>query len=98
MMLRNTNVVITGASQGLGKEIAAQCIDAGASVLLAARNAALLEATRAELAARAAPDQAVLAHAADVSSPEEVTNLFQAADARLGTIEDAPGSYVKAKA
>lgn len=67
--------LITGANQGLGREIARAYVRAGAGVMLCARNAALLEEARAELAALAAPGQTVAAHAADVASPDEVERL-----------------------
>jgi len=70
--------LVTGASQGLGLAIARACVDAGGSVMICARDAALLEDARAQLAARAGPDQKVLAHAADVSRPEDVDALARA--------------------
>jgi len=59
--------VITGANQGLGREIAGHFVRAGASVLLTARNAELLEAARAELAREARAGQRVLAMTGDVA-------------------------------
>ncbi len=70
--------LITGASQGLGRAIARSYVDAGASVLLCARDAALLEETRAEIAAEAAgagAGQKVLAAAADVSDAKQVDEV-----------------------
>src|SRR5579864_3733996 len=43
--------IITGASQGLGLEIAKAYVRAGASVLLCARDAARLDAARTDVAA-----------------------------------------------
>lgn len=67
--------IITGASQGLGLEIARAYVAAGASVLLCARDAAALETARAELAGLAGPGQTVLAQAADVARGEDVERL-----------------------
>jgi 2-dehydro-3-deoxy-L-rhamnonate dehydrogenase (NAD+) len=87
MKLRGKGIVITGANQGLGKEIAKHCIDAGASVLLSARNSELLEATRKELATRAGEGQRVLQCTADVSRPEDVRAMFEHASARLESVD-----------
>jgi NAD(P)-dependent dehydrogenase (short-subunit alcohol dehydrogenase family) len=71
--------LITGANQGLGLAIARAFVDAGASVFLCARDAALLEQARAELAARAAGERRVLAQPADVSKEADVRALADAA-------------------
>jgi len=84
--------LITGASQGLGREIAAAYLRAGARVMICARDAAALEATRAELA----PLGAVLAHAADISKPEQVAALVAAAIAafpELDILVNSAGIY-----
>ena len=77
--LAGRNAIITGASQGLGKMIAEAYVRAGASVLLCARDAALLEATRAELSTYAPGGQRVEAMAADVSNEGDVSRLVDAA-------------------
>jgi NAD(P)-dependent dehydrogenase (short-subunit alcohol dehydrogenase family) len=71
--------VITGANQGLGLAISRAYVEAGASVLMCARNAAVLEQARAEVAALASPAQQVLAQPADVSRTEDVARLAHAA-------------------
>lgn len=71
--------IITGASQGLGLAIATAYVEAGASVLMCARDASVLKQACTEVSARAASDQQVAAHAADVSQPEEVEGLVAAA-------------------
>jgi len=81
--LREQGVIITGASQGLGKAIAHTCIREGAHVLLCARDADLLESTRAELSAGAVAGQLVLAQTVDVSRPEDVSKLMEIAERQL---------------
>jgi len=65
--LTGRSAVITGANQGLGREIAAHFVRAGASVLLTARNTDLLDQVRSELQQQARPNQRVLAMQNDVA-------------------------------
>jgi NAD(P)-dependent dehydrogenase (short-subunit alcohol dehydrogenase family) len=71
--------IITGANQGLGLAIAKAYVAAGAGVFLCARNAALLDRARNEVAGLAVPGQRVAAMAADVSSPADVERVASAA-------------------
>ena len=73
--LEGRTAVITGANQGLGLAIARAYVEAGASVFLCARDAALLGRARDEVAALASPAQVVLARPADVSRPDDVAAL-----------------------
>lgn len=76
--LRGRAAVITGTSQGLGLAIARAYAQAGASLMLCARDAQRLEQARAEVAALAGPGQVILALAADVSQPAQVRALADA--------------------
>lgn len=51
MKLKNKVVVITGASSGIGQEVAIQMAERGAKVVLAARNAAALKETADQITA-----------------------------------------------
>ena len=73
--LEGRNAIITGANQGLGLAIARVYVMAGASVLLCARDAQLLERARDQVASLAAPGQKVLAQIADISKQADVENL-----------------------
>ena len=66
-LLAGRAALVTGASQGLGKEIAAAYLKAGASVALCARDAAMLDGVRAELAPLATGDHRIITVPADVS-------------------------------
>lgn len=81
--LDNRGAVITGASQGLGHEIAKAYVNAGASVVLCARDEQTLEESRRIVAALAGPGQVVAAVPADVSKPSDVERLMRTALATL---------------
>lgn len=83
MKLAGMGVVITGASQGLGRAIAEACLQEGAHLLLCARDAAMIAETHARLASKSAPDQVVLAGSIDVSSPDAMTALLHRATTEL---------------
>jgi 3-oxoacyl-[acyl-carrier protein] reductase len=86
MKLAGRNAIVTGASLGLGAEIAEQFAAAGASLMLCARNAAELEAQRNRLAA-AYPSSRILMHLADISDRSDVDALFAAAASELGKLD-----------
>ena len=73
--LQGRAILITGANQGLGLAIAHACVDAGANVLMCARDNTLLQAARHDVAARAAAGQVVEAEAADVSNAADVERV-----------------------
>jgi NADP-dependent 3-hydroxy acid dehydrogenase YdfG len=74
-------VVITGASAGIGAELAKQLSAKGAKVVLSARRKPELEAVAAELGANA------LAVVADVTRRDDVERLAKAAMDRFGRID-----------
>ena len=77
--LAGRSALITGANQGFGLAIARAYVEAGAGVVMCARDAALLGRARAAVAALAADGQRVIACAADVSNREDVARLAAAA-------------------
>jgi NAD(P)-dependent dehydrogenase (short-subunit alcohol dehydrogenase family) len=94
--LGSRNAIITGANQGLGLMIARAYVQAGANVLLCARNADILEKARKEALSQAAPGQIVLAQAGDVSKPEDVEKIVGIAFAafpRLHILVNNAGIY-----
>jgi NAD(P)-dependent dehydrogenase (short-subunit alcohol dehydrogenase family) len=86
MKLAGRTAIVTGASLGLGAEIAEQFAAAGASLMLCARNAAELEAQRKRLAT-AYPNSRILTHRADISDRSDVDALFAAAASELGKLD-----------
>ncbi|HLU10944.1 MAG TPA: SDR family oxidoreductase [Oceanobacillus sp.] len=85
-ILENRAAIITGANQGLGLAIARAYVEAGASVMICARNADLLEGAHAELSALAAPGQTILMQAADVSRRDDVEGLVNRAIETFGQV------------
>ena len=75
---RTRTAIVTGASRGLGRALAAGLAAAGYAVVIDARNAAELEAARAGLAARY-PGAAVTAVPGDVCDPAHRAALVRAA-------------------
>lgn len=83
-VLAGKKAIITGANQGLGLEIARKYVQAGADLMLCARNADLLERARVELAAMAGASQKIVAQVADVSSEADVQNVMTQTLQQLG--------------
>jgi short-subunit dehydrogenase len=77
-------VLITGASEGIGRALAVALAAEQPRLVLAARNAARLEDAARACAARGAE---VLAHPADVSRPEDCRRLVAAARERFGGLD-----------
>jgi NAD(P)-dependent dehydrogenase (short-subunit alcohol dehydrogenase family) len=77
--LQGRAALITGASQGLGRQIAESYLREGASVVICARDGSLLERARAELAPLVAPGARLIATPCDVSKPDAVDALVGSA-------------------
>src|SRR5580658_7712654 len=78
-VLENRYAIITGASIGLGFEIAKKYLEAGASLMICARNEMLLDKAALALRPLAGTGQSVLALPADISELGDVTTLVSAA-------------------
>jgi short-subunit dehydrogenase len=76
------NILITGASAGLGAEMARQFAAKGHSLALTARREERLKTLRDELVT-AHPGLQVVIHKLDVNDHEQVFEAFRAADAEL---------------
>src|SRR5207342_2137768 len=74
-------IIVTGASRGIGRAIAAELSAEGARVVLAARSQAELEDVAANL-----PNDS-LVHAADLREPDAPAALVAAALARFGRLD-----------
>jgi len=76
-LLSNKVAIITGSNQGLGFEIARQYLQAGASVIMCARNESLLISARDQLIGNLSGSQKLLIKSADVSNLNDVNNVVQ---------------------
>lgn len=85
--LQGRAAIITGASQGLGLAIAKAYVEAGAGVVLCARDASALETARESVAALAESGQRVLSLPADVSVPRDVDAVVSAAFEAFPSLE-----------
>lgn len=79
MILAGRNAIITGASQGLGLEIARAYVSEGANVVICARDASRLEEAAGQLRANAGVGQKVIAETADVSNEADVRRIVAVA-------------------
>jgi short-subunit dehydrogenase len=81
---RNRLIVITGASRGLGLELARQLADAGAALVLCARDMEELEVAAAELRERAS---FVATYSCDLSQADEIAALFGRIRREIGSVD-----------
>ncbi len=87
MKLKGTCAIISGASQGLGFEVAKQFVNEGADVMLCARNAELLHQAQKALLELANNRSKVLAKPTDVSQLTQVEALVSAILAETGRVD-----------
>lgn len=80
------NILITGASAGLGAEMARQFAAKGHNLALTARREERLETLRAELVERH-PQVQVVIHRLDVTDHDQVFEVFRKTDAELGRLD-----------
>ncbi len=85
--LRGKRALVTGASSGIGKEVAEAYLQAGADVAIAARHFEVLEEVAGEIAA--AGDGKVVPIRCDVTQPDQVTAMLDRVTAELGGIDIA---------
>lgn len=87
MKLENRTAIISGASQGLGFEIAKHFIQEGAHVMLCARDSKSLHEAQQKLIVLAGKKVRVLAKRTDVSNLQQVNKLVEVALTELGKID-----------
>jgi len=86
-ILENKVAVITGASQGLGFEIAKKYLEAGSSLTICARNGQLLEQAKTELRRLVSANQDICALTADISRQDDVKAVVEATLKSFGRVD-----------
>src|SRR5688572_28500785 len=81
-----TTTLITGASSGIGAELARQLADRGHDLALCARRTERLDELRSEILA-AHPDRVVAVKALDVTDDDAVFRVFHEFDIELGGVD-----------
>lgn len=93
--------VVTGGSMGIGKAVASRLLADGATVVLAARTRATLEAAVIDLAASARNGASVSCHVADTTRQDSVDALSAWAESTHGRVDilvncaASPGGLVR---
>ncbi len=87
MNLSGCCVLITGASQGLGFEIAKHFVSEGARVMICARDVSNLLSAKNELLKIAVNDAQVFSLTADISKKDDVERLVSESISRMGKLD-----------
>ena len=84
--IKNSTILITGASSGMGKEIATQLSAEASQIILVARNEKNLESLASELK-RINPDLKVIVKACDLSKGDQLSALITSIKQEIGNID-----------
>ncbi len=84
---KDTRVLVTGASSGLGRAIAERLVQLGATVVLTGRSAARLDALSSELERGGAAPDRIISVAADLTIEADRDRLFEVVERRLGALD-----------
>lgn len=87
MKLKGRSAIITGASQGLGLEVAKKFLQEGANVMICARSAEPLKLAREELQQFVGKNNKVLAKPTDVSNVDQMNELVNETLSEFGQID-----------
>jgi len=82
--LEDKVVLVTGASRGIGAQIAKACVAAGAKVVLSSRKQEGVDAVAAEINGMGGAAVAIACH---MGKPEQIDELFKKAVAAFGRID-----------
>ena len=84
-MLAGKNIIITGASGGIGEQMATLCAERGANLVLLARNLEKLNQLKSDLEKRFQVN--IIVHKLDVSNTSEVETVFSSVLSELKHID-----------
>ncbi len=87
MKLKGVSVLISGANQGLGFEIAKHYLQEGANVIICARNKEKLAEATTQLSEFIQDGQQLLSQVADVSKPDDMHALVQQGLTAFGKLD-----------
>ena len=82
--LKGKNIVITGASSGIGKALSIEASKCGANLVLASRKIDQLEAIKSEISNS---KLIILCVQTDITNQKECENLMQLANEKLGSLD-----------
>lgn len=85
--LKDRNILITGASRGIGKAVALECAKLGATVLLIAKDLKRLEHTYDEILALGAPQPAILNMDLESAGAEDYQTLANSITEEYGRLD-----------
>lgn len=86
MDLKGKNIIVTGASRGIGKAVATKLAESGANVVIAARNQETLDDAVKDIQSKASGSK-VIGVSTDVGKLEELQKLYDVAKSELGQID-----------
>jgi NAD(P)-dependent dehydrogenase (short-subunit alcohol dehydrogenase family) len=86
-LLAGRVILITGASSGLGRALAVECAQAGATVILSGRNGVKLERVYDEIETMGAPQPAIAMLDLAVATAVDYDNVAKTIDAEFGKLD-----------
>jgi len=97
MELKNKNIIVTGASQGLGKEISCQVARLGATVILVARQEKLLQAVKEQIGNEGGKAEYFVCDVSDATQVKDTVNKVIEKFGRVDVLVNNAGVWISNK-